>query len=201
MSDLPLFPLSAVLLPYGRMPLQIFEQRYLDLVRDCMKSDTGFGVVWLQRGSEVASPGAKSEFGEYGTVARIIDWDQLPNGLLGITIEGRETFTVRSSIQRENGLHVGQVKLNTTPAPAPVIPAWDSLVEVLRSLESHPHVQRMALDIDYNNAWQVGYTLVQLLPLEESLKYELLSAPTLELLMRELDIVLNEISGESAKSE
>ena len=57
MTELPLFPLSAVLLPYGRMPLRIFERRYLDLVRDCMKSGEPFGVVWIRRGSEVAREG------------------------------------------------------------------------------------------------------------------------------------------------
>ena len=53
MSELSLFPLSAVLMPYGRMPLQIFEQRYIDLVRDCMKSDSEFGVVWIRQGGEI----------------------------------------------------------------------------------------------------------------------------------------------------
>jgi Lon protease-like protein len=84
MSELPLFPLSGVLLPFGRIPLQIFEQRYLDLVRDCMKSGTDFGVVWIRRGEEVAQRGRVApDLGDYGTCARIVDWDQLPNGLLG----------------------------------------------------------------------------------------------------------------------
>ena len=54
---LPLFPLSAVLLPGGRVPLQIFEQRYLDLVRESMKTAEPFGMVWIRRGSEVAQRG------------------------------------------------------------------------------------------------------------------------------------------------
>ena len=49
MTEMPLFPLSGVLLPGGRMPLQIFEQRYLDLVRESMKSDSPFGIVWIRR--------------------------------------------------------------------------------------------------------------------------------------------------------
>ena len=89
LTELPLFPLSAVLLPHGRMPLQIFEQRYLDLVRETLRSDSQFGVVWIRQGSEVAQRGrAAPELGDYGTSARIVDWDQRPNGLLGITIEG-----------------------------------------------------------------------------------------------------------------
>ena len=55
--EIPVFPLSSVLFPTGRLPLQIFEQRYLDLVRDCLKQDTGFGMVWITEGEEVAQPG------------------------------------------------------------------------------------------------------------------------------------------------
>ena len=69
-------------------------------------------------------------------------------------------------------------------------------MDVLRSLETHPHVQRMNLRVDYNDAWQVGYTLLQLLPLEESLKYELLGIDNIEGLMLELHLLLNQISGE-----
>lgn len=195
--ELPLFPLSGVLLPNGRMPLQIFEQRYLDLVRQSMKSDTPFGVVWIRRGSEVAQKGrAAPELGDYGTCARIVDWDQLPSGLLGITVEGTERFELFDVTTRHNGLVVGEVRLQESPAPAQMQDYWQSLVDVLHSLQTHPHVQRMNLTIDYDDAWQVAYALAQLLPLDESLKYELLGINTIEDLMGELDIVLNQISGE-----
>ena len=197
MSELPLFPLSGVLLPFGRIPLQIFEQRYLDLVRDCMKSGTDFGVVWIRRGAEVAQRGRVApDLGDYGTCARIVDWDQLPNGLLGITIEGARRFELIETATRANGLVVGDVQLQDAQSPAPMLDAWQSLLDVLLSLQTHPHVQQMNLQLDYDNAWQVGYTLVQLLPLEESLKYELLGIDSVEGLMQELDTVLNQISGE-----
>ena len=197
MSELPLFPLSGVLLPFGRIPLQIFEQRYLDLVRDCMKSGTDFGVVWIRRGAEVAQRGRVApDLGDYGTCARIVDWDQLPNGLLGITIEGARRFELLETATRANGLVVGDVQLQDVQSPAPMLDAWQPLLDVLLSLQTHPHVQQMNLQLDYDNAWQVGYTLVQLLPLEESLKYELLGIDSVEALMQELDTVLNQISGE-----
>jgi hypothetical protein len=197
MSELPLFPLSGVLLPFGRIPLQIFEQRYLDLVRDCMKSGTDFGVVWIRRGAEVAQRGRVApDLGDYGTCARIVDWDQLPNGLLGITIEGARRFELLETATRANGLVVGDVQLQDAQSPAPMLDAWQPLLDVLRSLQTHPHVQQMNLQLDYDNAWQVGYTLVQLLPLEESLKYELLGIDSVEGLMQELDTVLNQISGD-----
>ncbi|CAA0092610.1 Uncharacterised protein [Halioglobus japonicus] len=197
MTELPLFPLSAVLLPFGRMPLKIFEPRYLDLVRDCMKSESPFGVVWIRRGAEVAQRGrAAPQLGDYGTCARIVDWDQLPNGLLGLTIEGGERFELFETSTRSNGLIVGQVEMKAAIAPAPMSDVWLSLHDVLRSLETHPHVERMQLRVDYNDAWQVAYSLVQLLPLDEALKYELLGIDSIDVLMAELQALLNQISGE-----
>jgi Lon protease-like protein len=196
MSELPLFPLSAVLLPFGRMPLRIFERRYLDLVRDCMKSGEPFGVVWIRRGPEVAQRGGASpDLGDYGTTAHIVDWDQLPNGLLGITVEGRRRFELLDTSTRDDGLVMARVGLEEPPAPAPMLDTWQTLCKVLQSLQNHPHVQRLGLDPDYEDPWQVAYTLVQLLPLDESLKYELLGLDSLVELMSELDIILNEMSG------
>ncbi len=83
------------------------------------------------------------------------------------------------------------------PEPARMVEDWQSLLDVLRGLEGHPHVERMNLPVDYNDAWQVAYTLIQLLPFEEALKYELAGIDKLEDLMDELDILLTEISGEA----
>ena len=197
MTELSLFPLSGVLLPFGRVPLKIFEQRYLDLVRESMKTDTPFGVVWIRHGGEIGQRGrAAPELGDYGTCARIVDWDQLSNGLLGITIEGAQRFELHKTHTRSNGLVVGQVDLQQPTAATPLAEEWLSLLDVLRSLETHPHVQRMNLRVDYNDAWQVGYTLLQLLPLEECLKYKLLGIDNIEGLMSELHLLLNQISGE-----
>jgi Lon protease-like protein len=197
MSELPLFPLSGVLLPFGRLPLKIFEPRYLQLVRDCVKSNSPFGVVWIRRGAEIVQRGrAAPELGDYGTCARIVDWDQLPNGLLGITIAGGERFELFETQTRSNGLIVGQVALQETVTPVPMSDTWLSLLNVLRSLETHPHVERMKLRVDYNDAWQVAYTLLQVLPLDEALKYELLGIESIHELMVKLQDLLNKLSGE-----
>lgn len=197
MTDIPLFPLSSALMPHGVMPLQIFEQRYLDLVAECMKSGTGFGVVWLRRGVEVAGEGIDTpDLGDYGTYARIVDFDQLPNGLLGITIQGAERFDVVDVWREPNGLIRAHVEMGEVLPAQPMLDSWQSLTAVLQSLETHPHVQRMNLSIDYDDAWQVAFNLVQLLPFEESIKYELLGSESIDVLIRELDILLNQISGE-----
>lgn len=197
MTTMPLFPLSAVLLPYGRMPLQIFEQRYLDLVSSSLKSGEPFGNVWIRRGAEVAQRGrASAELGDWGTLARIVDWDQLSNGLLGITIQGEGRFDLFDTEVQANGLVMGEVAYRPQPAGAPMRPQWRPMEDVLRSLEVHPHVQRMQLQLNYDDAWQVGWTLVQLLPLEEYVKYELLGLDSIDELMAELDVILNQISGQ-----
>lgn len=195
--EMLLFPLSSVLLPYGRMPLQIFEQRYLDLVRDSTRSDSVFGLVWIRRGAEVAGRGsAAPQLGDYGTTARIVDWDQLPNGLLGIVTRGEQVFDLLDTSVQANGLVVGTVALRDPPLAVPMEPTWEPMLDVLRTLETHPHVQRMGLQIDYGDAWQVAYTLIQLLPLDEAIKYELQGLDDIRELMLELDGILNQISGE-----
>ncbi|MCB1843459.1 MAG: LON peptidase substrate-binding domain-containing protein [Halioglobus sp.] len=198
MTEMPLFPLSAVLLPHGRMPLRIFEQRYIDLVRDSLRNDTPFGMVWIRQGSEVAERGrAAPELGNHGTTARIVDWDQLPDGLLGITIEGQQRFELFAAESRANGLVVGEITEYAPPPRERMREEWLPLLDVLRSLETHPHVERMQLTVDYNDAWQVGYTLVQLLPIDEALKYQMLGMDALEDLMEALESLLTEVSGEA----
>ena len=198
MTEMPLFPLSAVLLPHGRMPLRIFEQRYIDLVRDSLRNDRPFGMVWIRQGSEVAERGrAAPELGNHGTSARIVDWDQLPDGLLGITIEGQQRFELFAAESRSNGLVVGEITEHAPPQSERMREEWLPLLDVLRSLETHPHVERMQLRVDYNDAWQVGYTLVQLLPIDEALKYQMLGMDALEDLMEALESLLTEVGGEA----
>ena len=138
-TEIPLFPLSGVLLPGGRVPLQIFEQRYLDLVRSSMRSNTGFGVVWIRSGSEVAGKGsARADLGDYGTYARIVDWDQLPNGLLGITIVGDDTFDLLNTHTLASGLVMGEIEMRPPRPSEPLAEEWRPMEDVLRTIQSIP---------------------------------------------------------------
>ncbi|MEB3735215.1 hypothetical protein ULF88_16675 [Halopseudomonas pachastrellae] len=82
-----LFPLKFLLVPGCHLDLQIFEARYLDMVSRCFRQQQGFVVVGLESGSEVGSGNLR--FGAIGCEARIIDWQQRDNGLLGIRVGGR----------------------------------------------------------------------------------------------------------------
>jgi len=195
--DIPLFPLGTVLLPHGRLPLQIFERRYIDMVAKCMREQTGFGVVWLRQGSEVDEEGVSSalQIGDYGTLAHIVDWDQLPNGLLGITIEGSQRFHIDQSWVEESGLNLARVELEPVLAREPLPVEGASMVDVLQGLQRHPEVKRLNLSVDYEDAWAVCFALTQLLPVGSPLKYELLGLTDISTLIDQLDQLLTELSG------
>ena len=132
----------------GRMSLRIFEQRYLDLVARCMREGTGFSVVWLKQGSEVSVGPSAPKCGDYSTYARINDWDQLPNGLLGIVIEGQERFDVQSVWREPDGLITAEMLMSARPDPVPIPDEFEGLSEVLTGLLRHPQIQRLQLDHD-----------------------------------------------------
>ena len=99
--DVPIFPLSTVLFPGGVMPLRIFEARYLDMVRDCMQQDSGFGVCLITRGREV---GAAADHEEIGCMARIAEWEMEQLGLLQIRAIGTHRFRILTRNVQKDGL-------------------------------------------------------------------------------------------------
>ena len=177
MTEIPLFPLRSVLLPYGRMGLRVFEQRYLDLVARCLKEDEGFGVVWIRQGSEVKQPNADTpHLAQLGTCARIVDWNSQPNGLLGIVIAGSRRFRMLSSHQTDNGLHMAQVEWLDDEAAEPLPDYAQPLCDLLRQLTEHPQVARLGYRAECDSVTELTCVLTQLLPVEESIKFALLSA-------------------------
>jgi Lon protease-like protein len=106
-AEIPLFPLNTVLFPGGPLPLRIFEPRYVDMVRYCMRERAPFGVVLIREGIEA---GAVTSMAEVGTTARITDFFQMPDGLLGITCIGEQKFRVASRRVQSDGLNMGSVE-------------------------------------------------------------------------------------------
>ena len=107
MNRLPLFPLNTVLFPGGLLPLKIFEPRYLDLVSDCMRNNTGFGICLISEGQEAGEPATVHEI---GTMVNIVDWERRSDGLLGILVHGERRFRVKSTRTEKNGLLVADVQ-------------------------------------------------------------------------------------------
>ena len=174
-QDIPLFPLGNVLFIGGRLPLQIFEPRYLDLVGRCMKTDTGFGVVLIREGSDAHQPGAGApSLFNIGTYARIVDFNSLANGMLGITCAGGEKFRIHRSWEAADHLVMAEVEFLPQEPAAAVGEEFRPLVDTLRVLVKHPMIQQLALDVDYDDARSVGWRLAELLPMEPETKQSLL---------------------------
>lgn len=170
--NFPLFPLSTVLFPDTRLPLQIFEPRYIDLVRDCMRTDQGFGLVAIREGREA---GAAATPWHVGTLARIVDWDQGANGLLNILVEGSKRFDIVETRVGNGQLVVADVVwreplLNSECAHA--FGQLKALVENLLEKNSASSDGWPLLALEQPD--QFVYTLLDLLPLPLALKVEFL---------------------------
>ncbi|MDA8256241.1 MAG: LON peptidase substrate-binding domain-containing protein [Betaproteobacteria bacterium] len=132
---IPLFPLQSVLFPGGRLPLRIFEQRYMDMAAACLKASAPFGICLIAAGEEVARPGRKpAEPHAVGTLARIADWDMPQLGVLNIVAEGGERYRLQHHWVEDSGLLRGEVELITSPAVLPVPGPYARLVPLLRAI-------------------------------------------------------------------
>ena len=177
-EQIPLFPLRVVMFPGGRLDLQIFERRYIDLVSHCMRTSTGFGVCLLKEGEEVIQEGIDQTIHRTGTYSNIIDWDQLENGLLGITVEGSTKFNIEDCWQIDSGVLQANVEFSQTDSfgkeSIPLDSQFSALADLLQNLESHPLIEQKNLAIDYNNLWDLGWRLSELIPIEVEQKQHLL---------------------------
>ena len=171
--EMPLFPLSTVLYPQGPLPLRIFETRYVDMVRRCMKSDSGFGVVLIVKGREAGSAAVTASI---GTEARIVDFDQLEDGLLGLTCIGQQRIRVTRAWQQADGLHVAEVE--DLPAdPVRRVPAdcaeLKSVIEKVWPELAGPYAH---VPPRFDDAGWVANRLAELAPLDASIRQSLLEA-------------------------
>jgi uncharacterized protein len=160
--DLPLFPLNTVLYPGSHLDLRIFEPRYLDMVRDCMRAQTGFGVCLIIGGQEVGTPAIPAAM---GTEAHIVDFCSLPDGLLGITVQGRTRFRASQVRALDSGLIVARPERIPAEAPRPVPAQYGVLVTILERLADQDDAELVRADkASYDDAGWVGFRLADRLP-------------------------------------
>lgn len=171
MQDIALFPLHSVLMPGGLLPLRIFEPRYLDLIGRCLRRDELFGVVLIRSGEETASEVSTAEV---GTSARIIDFQSLADGLLGVLCRGEQRFRIRERSQQADGLNRAQVEWLPDGAPMPVQPPFEPLVQMVREGLASLANSRRLMEPHYEDAGWVSHRLAELLPLEPALLQRLL---------------------------
>ena len=134
MAAIPLFPLNTILFPDGHLPLQVFEVRYLDMIKRCIARGEEFGVVSLLDGSEVRLPDQRETLSDAGTMARILDWTAPLPGLLQISCIGTTRFQVKSAEQLKHGLWMGEVEEVDADMVVPVPEEQQNVANALGAL-------------------------------------------------------------------
>lgn len=171
--SLPLFPLHTVLVPGAALDLRIFERRYLDMIRDCGRSGSGFGVCLILDGNEAGAAALPAAF---GTEALVEDFDTSAEGLLSLRVRGRRRFHVLRTRVRDTGLVVADIEWREDDAVSPRLrPEHALLADLLRRIllqiaSEHAEPAPMLFE---NAAW-VGWRLAEVLPLPMPQRQELL---------------------------
>lgn len=161
MTSIALFPLNIVLFPGGSLPLRIFETRYLDMVRHCMRETQTFGVVLIREGSEVGP----AETFDIGTLAKIVDFHQLSDGLLGLSCVGQQRFRIQSRSRQADGLNLARVDW-LPPEPAVAVPPRHArLSALLKSVLPQLGEVYANIEMHLDDAAWVGHRLAEILPL------------------------------------
>ncbi|MGH8689072.1 MAG: LON peptidase substrate-binding domain-containing protein [Burkholderiales bacterium] len=170
-AELPLFPLQTVLFPGGRLPLRIFETRYMDMAKTCLRDGTPFGVCLIREGGEVGEPAVPETI---GCLARITEWDMPQLGLLHVLARGEQRFRILERRVQADGLSRAQVALIASETDAVLDPGTDLCARVLRrAIESAPE-PIVELPLRYESAAWVSARLAELLPLSNETRQALL---------------------------
>ncbi|MBD3671593.1 MAG: LON peptidase substrate-binding domain-containing protein [Gammaproteobacteria bacterium] len=165
--EIPLFPLHSILFPGGALPLRIFESRYIDLVSRCLREESGFGICMIRQGQEV---GEAADVYDYGTYARIGYFEQLDNGLLGITMRGETRFRIQRTWVESNSLLMGEVSLLPDEVSQALAPEHQPLSELLHQIIDRLGPPYSTLPASYDDAAWVSQRLTELLPFDPELK-------------------------------
>lgn len=166
MTELAIFPLKTVLLPGNKLALKIFEPRYTDMISHCMREDKPFGIALIYQGEETD---INNEIFSIGTSAKITDWQNRDDGLLGITVTGQNRFQINSTKTQSNGLLIADIEYIDDPVEQETPDQFYYMCELLKHISSHKND-----DFDRMDFSTVVYQLIYLLPLDNSLKQQLL---------------------------
>ncbi len=158
-------------MPDGYLPLRLFERRYIDMVKDCFRNDTGFGICLIRRGREA---GEIAEPYPVGTLVSIIDFDQGSDGLLQITVKGKEEFRLLSHASSDTGLLFGEVEILPVRLSTPMEPEYEMLAQKLEMILNYLDTDVRFEEKHLDDADWVCHRLLEVLPLTPEAKFELL---------------------------
>ena len=167
----PIFPLNTVLFPGGLLPLRVFEARYMDMTRDCLKRDAPFGVCLIREGSEVGAPAVPEKI---GCLAKILEWDMQQQGILNIKTRGGQRFRILEQRTGAQGLTTAEVELIPPEASAAVPAEFASCARLLEMVVADQGKPIFAEPHAFDDASWVGHRLAELLPLPPAIKQGML---------------------------
>jgi Lon protease-like protein len=168
---IPIFPLQTVLYPGMLLPLRIFEVRYMDMAKACLRDSSPFGVSLIKEGQEVGTPAVPEAV---GCVARIADCDMEELGILKVRAEGTERFRLLSTEVNKQGLIVGEIERIAPEAPAPDAQGLADCEAFLRKVMAGIGEERFAAPLRFEDASWVSFRLAEILPLRNDVKQKLL---------------------------
>ena len=178
---LPLFPLSAPLLPDSRLPLRIFEVRYLHMIKQCQKAQEPFGVVALRAGGEVQRPGVEESMHAVGCLAHLAEVVEVQPGLLMIDTTGGKRFQIEANERGALGLWHGKVRLLDEDLAVDIPPDLQPLADKLGSLIADAQKQGMEQQLPLTRPYRLdecGWVANQwatLLHIDTAVKVDLLA--------------------------
>ncbi len=170
-ADLPLFPLHTVLFPGGRLPLKLFEQRYLEMAKECLRTNAAFGVCLILEGREVGEPALPAMI---GCTARIATWDMPQLGVLNVRALGEQRFRVIDHRTEKNGLIRAEVELLAPEKDAALPPHLALGAQLLKRVIESQAEDLVERPCRYDSCSWVSARLAELLPLPLATKQELL---------------------------
>lgn len=169
--EIPIFPLRTVLYPGGRLPLRIFEPRYVDMTKSCIGNDEVFGVCLILDGFEVGAPALPATL---GCTARIASWDVPAPGLFTLETVGEQPFRIRERFSTPSGLIRALVQVEDAPAALPLPAQHRALARLLREVVAKLGAQHFPEPLRLDDAAWVAYRLAEVLPLDAETRLELL---------------------------
>jgi Lon protease-like protein len=170
--DVPLFPLNTVLFPGGLLPLRVFEQRYLEMAKACLRDGTPFGVCLIREGAEVGTPATHEDL---GCLARIVQWDMQQLGLLQLVVQGGERFRVLDRRVRADGLILADIEHLADVADTPMPGQFGACRQLLERIVAEHGERLFAKPFLLDSSAWVGARLAEVLPLPVAAKQKLLA--------------------------
>jgi uncharacterized protein len=187
--EIPIFPLRTVLFPGGLLPLKIFEQRYLDMTKECIRDSSPFGVCLIRDGGEVGAPAVPYPV---GCTARITEWDMPHLGMFHLLCCGESVFRITEHWVGKNGLAHAVVELRPAPASMALPQEHQALADLLRKIIDKLGKTNFPSPVMLDDADWVCSRLIEALPLEPEFKQRMLELGDISARLNEIGAILQD---------